>query len=145
MKDIVKIAALNDAELEKIANDTSIEVPAELNAKAENVLLAAQVRSKGEENSHNRSRVWLYAASLAAAVAIVLIIWKPRPQEPKDTFTDPSEAYACLEEVMAKVGSVTEGCAYITDRAREVTLASINGSFSIINAIVSRHESEALK
>lgn len=62
---------------------------------AENVM-AEERRRKGAVR-------WSYVAGAAATVALLVTFLFRQPAMPEDTFTDPHEAYACVEQTLAAI------------------------------------------
>ena len=100
MKRIDDIEKTGFQELERIAADESVEVPAELEGRVRDTLTSAVLAGGGTQCKRSvrpaaRAFVSAVLAGAAAALAVVLAI---NMQEPKDTFDDPAQAYAQLEE-----------------------------------------------
>lgn len=100
MKRIDDIEKTGFQELERIAADESVEVPAELEGRVRDTLTSAVLAGGGTQCKRSvrpAARAFMPAvlAGAAAALAVVLAI---NMQEPKDTFDDPAQAYAQLEE-----------------------------------------------
>lgn len=62
---------------------------------AENVM-AEERRRKGAVR-------WSYVAGAAATAALLVTFLFRQPAMPEDTFTDPHEAYACVEQTLAAI------------------------------------------
>lgn len=100
MKRIDDIEKSEFQELERIAADESVEVPAELEGRVRDTLTSAVLAGRStpcKRSGRTAARAFVPAtlAGAAAALAVVLAI---NMQEPKDTFDDPAQAYAQLEE-----------------------------------------------
>lgn len=100
MKRIDDIEKSGFQELERIAADESVEVPAELEGRIRDTLTSAVLAggsTQGKRSGRQAARAFMPAAlaGAAAALAVVLAI---NMQEPKDTFDDPAQAYVQLEE-----------------------------------------------
>lgn len=100
MKRFEDFEKLSAADLERIAEDESIMVPAGLGHDIECTARTLQVLAGQEEpvSRHAQNRrmsVFSYGAAAAAAIAMLLTL---SLHEPKDTFDDPMLAYAQLEQ-----------------------------------------------
>ena len=105
MKKLEDIMNLSDSELEAIADDARIEVPEDLDAS---------IRSSLEAGRQRKSRKPLFSivggiCSVAAALAACLLVLN-RPgndlyAEPEDSFSDPAEAYAYLQNALGRIGT----------------------------------------
>ena len=97
------IERLSLEELQRMAEDPEIAVPEVLSSKLQEMACAASLVSKGTEALADkpgatapswRPNRWLWgvipAVTLAALAALLLL---HKPQQPKDTFADPTLAY----------------------------------------------------
>lgn len=112
MKRLEDIEKLSIKDLEQIASDESIKVPARLRHDITVTARALEMSSNEEKgldysasDSHRRYRKALRIISYpAAAVAIITIGIRLSFQDsittPKDTFNDPAMAYAQMEQVL---------------------------------------------
>ena len=123
MKRIEDIERLTDGELEKIALDESIPVPAGLKERLEASL---------EESPSLRSR-WITGLSVAAAAVIATVLLLPGSgsSELKDTFDDPYLAYAEVERTFNKI---SEKMSEAKDKTLEAA-STIEKPISIIRKI----------
>lgn len=129
MKDIEEITRLSDAELEAIAKDESIETPSDLHAKAQEAILAAAL---SPQKRTPKAVTSILAAAALVAAALILLIGRPQKQ-PQDSFTNPLQAYACVESVFTKINSNAQRCATATLRAEERVSASLDEAQSILS------------
>ncbi len=119
--------------LEAIADDETIKVPESLQERIESTLLAAQsIEQIKEEVTSKKTRTikWSPLIGVAAAAAVAgFVIFTPT--YPKDTFTDPEQAYAELEKTFAmmseKMGKGMELAAKV-----EEPVATVNSVLSKI-------------
>lgn len=134
MKTPADIEKLKLEELERMADDTSVEVPETLERKVTDALIAVEVlgestkRNSGE-SSHNSGEVErrhagrkilmlipAAAAAVVAAVAIGLNVYNAN-RTPVDTFSTPEEALACLEQTFSLIGSKTDKSLEVAEHA----------------------------
>ena len=112
-----ELEAADLATLEKIAADTSIEVPSDLGESIRIALDALEfIESSDEEpltvatapvrRFSPRRRALTWSLSAAAALALVAgIAFSLMGSQPKDTFSDPYLAYAQIEETFSLISS----------------------------------------
>lgn len=104
MKSIEDIQNMSLEALEAIADDVSVEAPASQNGRLEAALTAESLR----EDSRTRHTVyWAVSGALAAAAAGLAVVLSLQTQ-PKDTFTDPVQAYAELEKTFSYISRKVE-------------------------------------
>lgn len=101
MKSIEEIQNMSLESLEEIADGASVKAPVTLDGKVRSAMTAESVRN-GMGNS--RGILCVAAGVLAAAAASVAVVLSLPPQ-PKDTFTDPAQAYAELEKTFSYISS----------------------------------------
>ena len=135
MKRLEDIENLSILELDKIASDESIKVPAGLKHDITVTARALEMASKEEEEvkpvSNRRYRKILRMISYpAAAVAIVTIGMRISFQDsihtPKDTFDDPMMAYVQMEQVFGFISEKMNTGMDIADAAEPVIDKTIN-------------------
>jgi hypothetical protein len=134
MKRLEDIENLSILDLEKIASDESVKVPARLRHDIAVTARALEMASKEEEvkpASHKRYRRILRMISYpAAAVAIVTIGMRISFQDsihtPKDTFDDPMMAYVQMEQVFGFISEKMNTGMDIADVAEPVIDKTIN-------------------
>jgi hypothetical protein len=134
MKRLEDIENLSILDLEKIASDESVKVPARLRHDIAVTARALEMASKEEEvkpASHKRYRRILRMISYpAAAVAIVTIGMRISFQDsihtPKDTFDDPMMAYVQMEQVFGFISEKMNTGMDIADAAEPVIDKTIN-------------------
>lgn len=99
-------------DLERMASDDSIEVPAGLDAEIKETVAALSFMEELEEKpAAGNSRKWLPAVGAAASIALLIgagISINERMTRPADTFTDPYQAYAQLEQAFNMISSTME-------------------------------------
>jgi len=93
MKGLEEIEKLTELDLERIAQDESIEVPATLKHD-----ISVKARAL-EMTSHKRKRIAMFSYPAAAVAVIAIGMSLTFHTTPKDTFDDPHMAYAQIEEV----------------------------------------------
>lgn len=134
MKDISEIERLTPEDLERIASDESVRVPADLKASLEALAGAAKVledrptaagvipglaeKRLGRKSSARHSQAWRawYWAVPAVAAALVAAVLVFRSQ-PKDTFSDPYLAYAEVQKAFGQISEKGEAAAAIAGNA----------------------------
>lgn len=137
MKRLEDIESLSMLDLERIASDESIKVPATLKHDIAVTARALEMESKEEEEVreahvlHRRYRKILRMISYpAAAVAIVTIGMHISFQDsittPKDTFDDPRMAYAQMEQVLGFISEKMNTGMEIADAVEPVIGKTIN-------------------
>ena len=134
MKDINEIERLTPEDLERIASDESVRVPADLKASLEALAGASELLAEGpaaagvipglaEKRLGRKSsgrpsqglRAW-YLAVPAVAAALVAAVLVFRSQ-PKDTFSDPYLAYAEVQKAFGQISEKGEAAAAIAGNA----------------------------
>ena len=118
MKDINEIERLSPEDLERIASDESVRVPADLKASLEALAGAAELAESGrpEPTTARRPLFWAIPAVAAALVAAVLV-FRSVPKEPEDTFSDPYLAYAEVQKAFGQISQKGEAAATIAGNA----------------------------
>lgn len=108
-------------ELEAIALDSSIQVPDEF---GQSIRQGIDTLAFLEGASSSRPRRIWYAASIAASLALLVGIGlgvNGYMNRPKDTFSDPHQAYAMLEESFSLISSkMDKGVASLTHETEAV-------------------------
>ena len=107
MKTTADIEKITLAELEKMADDTSVEVPECLERKVTDAVLAAEVLGERPSVKKVLMLVPAAAAAIVAAVAIGFNVHNLY-RTPVDTFSTPEEAFACLEHTFSMIGKKTD-------------------------------------
>ena len=136
MKRLEDIENLSMLDLDRIASDKNIKVPASLKHDIAVTARALEMSSKEDEVKethmhHHRYRKILKMISYpAAAVAIVTIGMKLSFQDsiptPKDTFDDPRMAYIQMEQVFGFISEKMNTGMDIADAAEPVIDKTIN-------------------
>ena len=139
MKRLEDIENMSMLDLDRIASDESIKVPATLKHDISVTARALEMASKEEEEdepkektvSHRRYRKILRIISYpAAAVAIITIGMRLSFQDslttPKDTFDDPMMAYVQMEQVFGFISEKMNTGIDIADAAEPVIDKTIN-------------------
>ncbi len=101
MKTLDEITRLSAADLERTGADESIPVP-------ENLAIRLP-------ETERPSRLWPIAAAAALLVGVGVSGYLGARQ-PRDTYSDPYEAYAAVEKALVKVsGTVSKGTAALSE------------------------------
>ena len=134
MKDINEIERLTPEDLERIASDESVRVPADLKASLEALAGASELLDEGpaaagvipglaekrlgRKSSGRRSqgwRTWYWAVpAVAAALVAAVLVFR---SQPKDTFSDPYLAYAEVQKAFGQISEKGEAAAAIAGNA----------------------------
>ena len=105
MKRLKDMESLPFEELEKIAEDRSIETPEGLTERMEAAFAGLALEEQGrEDRTAGRGRKiggWSFAVVCAIAAAVVTVGSLRRNATPADTFDDPVLAYAQLERSLS--------------------------------------------
>ena len=136
MKRLEDIEKLSMLDLDRIASDESIKVPASLKHDIAVTARALEMSSKEDEvkethTHHHRYRKILKMISYpAAAVAVVTIglhlSFQDSIPTPKDTFDDPKMAYVQMEQVFGFISEKMNTGIDIADAAEPVIDKTIN-------------------
>ncbi len=98
MRTLDEITRLSARDLERIGADESIPVPEDL-----------EVRLPAPERTGRPARMWQIAAAAALLIGVGVSGYLGTRQ-PRDTFSDPYEAYAAVEKALGKLsGTVSKG------------------------------------
>lgn len=108
MKSVSEIEDLSMEELVRIADDTSVRVPQDLDEDIRKTVAALSLAE--EERDMRRAVTPFWVRPLAAAVSLGLLVAAGvailnTPEELQDTYSDPAAAYAMLEESLWKISS----------------------------------------
>ena len=120
MKDINEIERLTPEDLERIASDESVRVPADLKASLEALAGAAELVSEKDTPTavvrpSQGLRAWYWAApAVAAALVAAVLVFR---SQPKDTFSDPYLAYAEVQKAFGQISQKGEEAAAIAGNA----------------------------
>ena len=141
MKDISSIERLTPEELERIASDDSVRVPAELKASLEALAGAAELADSelsGQKSPEMTAtpdreqelrakkaffdgmflrRPLFWASAVAAALVAGVILFTAVPRQPQDTFSDPYLAYAEVQKTFDQISRRGEEAASIAGNA----------------------------
>ena len=134
MKKLEDIERLSALDLERIASDETIMVPASLKRDIAITARALEMASKEEDNTHGNTRTGkrlrkafsLIAYSAAAVALIVIGLHLSLPDTPKDTFDDPKMAYAQMEQVFGFISEKMNAGMDIANVAEPVFDKTIN-------------------
>ncbi|MBO7049608.1 MAG: hypothetical protein J6W42_03220 [Bacteroidaceae bacterium] len=137
MKRLEDIENLSISELERIASDESVKVPATLKHDIAVTARALEMASKEEEEakesglSRKRYRKILRMISYPAAAVAILTIgmhlsFQDSIRTPKDTFDDPMMAYVQMEQVFGFISEKMSTGMDIADAAEPVIDKTIN-------------------
>lgn len=131
MKRIEEVRNLNIGDLERIADDSSVEIPEGLDDR----VLSAIIASSADSTATRGRNIWKILPGVAAAgIAACLAIMFAMSDQPEDTFDDPRLAYAELEKAMSLISSKMERGMEIAAEAApaiEMTDRIINGKIEI--------------
>ena len=131
MKRIEEVRDLNIGDLERIADDSSVEIPEGLDDR----VLSAIIASSADSTAPRGRNIWKILPGVAAAgIAACLAIMFAMSDQPKDTFDDPRLAYAELERAMSLISSKMERGMEIAAEAApaiEMTDRIMNGKIEI--------------
>ena len=131
MKRIEEVRNLNIGDLERIADDSSVEIPEGLDDR----VLSAIIASSADITATRSRNIWKILPGVAAAgIAACLAIMFAMSDQPKDTFDDPRLAYAELERAMSLISSKMERGMEIAAEAApaiEMTDRIMNGKIEI--------------
>ncbi|MBR1570994.1 MAG: hypothetical protein IJ651_09720 [Bacteroidales bacterium] len=101
MKPLDEITRLSADDLERIGADESIPVPEDL-----------EVRLPAPDRP---ASVWPIAAAAALLIGVGVSGYLG-VRQPRDTFSDPYEAYAAVEKALGKMsGTISKGADYLTE------------------------------
>lgn len=118
MKDINEIERLTPEDLERIASDESVRVPADLKASLEALAGASELLDEGPAAASRHSqglRTWYWAVpAVAAALVAAVLVFR---SQPKDTFSDPYLAYAEVQKAFGQISEKGEAAAAIAGNA----------------------------
>ena len=118
MKDINEIERLTPEDLERIASDESVRVPADLKASLEALAGAAEMLDEKPAAAARPSqgwRAWYWAVpAVAAALVAAVLVFR---SQPKDTFSDPYLAYAEVQKAFGQISEKGEAAAAIAGNA----------------------------
>lgn len=129
-EEIGRIEKLELPELTKMADDTSINVPATLVSDIQSLVgdMAAADRILGNDRipvTHGKKKITVYLSGIAAGLIIVFGIsfMISKFSAPTDTFKDPQLAYAEVERVIhlisVKMSPAHETIRYTEDKIRQ--------------------------
>ena len=115
MKTLDEIRRLRAEDLERVALDDSIPVPAELSGRVQDAIGRKGTRSLAHTSARRYgASVFAVAASLTLFALGAWFLHQERT--PKDTFDDPLLAYAEVEKAFAKIaGTVSYGASKISE------------------------------
>ena len=118
MKDIGEIERLTPEDLERIASDESVRVPADLKASLEALAGASELLDEKPAAAVRPSqgwRAWYWAVpAVAAALVAAVLVFR---SQPKDTFSDPYLAYAEVQKAFGQISEKGEAAAAIAGNA----------------------------
>lgn len=133
------LKSYNEA-LERVANDDeTIEVPVELSARLSAAIDAWEINEKrhpAQEKKVRRfglSRIVGAVASVAILIAAGTVVLLNGSREPKDTFTDPVEAYEATQKALNLFANTMDRGMKGIDIADETHDKAINMALSSLN------------
>lgn len=106
MKTIDEIERISMEELERIASNKDICIPEELDDRISCTLTAAALHAQERPSVRTRHTIIGIAVSVAAAACLGIVLFKA--DQPKDTFTDPTQACAQLEQTFQYIQAKME-------------------------------------
>lgn len=128
MKSIREIEALGMEDLGRIAADTSIQVPVDLEEELRKTVAALSLAEEERETRRSVAHSWVRPLAAAASLGLLVAAGAAilnTPEELQDTYSDPAVAYAMLEESFGKISSkMNQGIAKAQEagyEAREIT------------------------
>ena len=133
MKSFNYIEETSFEELERLAEDKSVEVPAGIRENLENtVLAAAAIEELKPENGwwHRKSPLYAFAAVAACAILLVSL---PGARSPKDTYSSPEMAYAELEKTLNLIAEKMDNGMELSQQIQEEPINTINRIFEKLN------------
>ena len=133
MKKLEDIERLSALDLERIASDETIMVPATLKRDIAITARALEMASK-EDSTHGNTRTSkrlrkafsLISYSAAAVALIVIGLHLSFQDTPKDTFDDPKMAYVQMEQVLGFISEKMNAGMDIANEAEPVFDKTIN-------------------
>lgn len=134
MKSIREIENLSEADLERIAADTSVRVPEALDKDLRKTIAALSL--VGEESSEKHVRTMSWVRPLAAAASLGLLVAAGAsilntPDELQDTYSDPMAAYAQLEASLGRISSKMNDGISKAQEAREEAMEITNQALGL--------------
>lgn len=113
MKRLEEIENMSFEELERVADDATVQVPPRVAEAAKAGMMAAETARLGHRRTQPR-RTALYLAAAAVACALVVVTV---PTEPEDSFTDPELAYLQVERTMSLIAQKMDSGLTIAENA----------------------------
>ncbi|MBO4442350.1 MAG: hypothetical protein J5763_01880 [Bacteroidaceae bacterium] len=134
MKKLEDIERLSALDLERIASDETIMVPATLKRDIAITARALEMASKEEDSTRGNTRTSkrlrkafsLISYSAAAVALIVIGLHLSFQDTPKDTFDDPKMAYVQMEQVLGFISEKMNAGMDIANVAEPVFDKTIN-------------------
>ncbi len=131
MKKLEELERLDMLDLERIAQDQSIKVPATLKHDIAITARALEMATKEEETSATNRRSFRHRIAMfsypAAAVAVIAVgLTLTFRDIPKDTFDDPKLAYTQMEQVFGFISEKMNTGIAIADAAEPAFEKTIN-------------------
>lgn len=126
MKELDEIARLAPEELEEMANDTEIAVPADLEERLLGMSAAAEIIEADGLRRKGRRLAFTAAAASAAVLVTAGLYLTLSPKAPEDTFDDPYLAYAQVEKTLSYISSCMDRSMETVQNAGEATIGKSN-------------------
>lgn len=129
MKQIEEIERIGYEELERIASDNAVRVPAGLDGKIFRTAKTLEFMTgalTGDKQSGRRRRAILIPSAAAAAAAIIAVILSLSAKMPSDTYDDPAKALAGMEQTFTYISEKLNYGAAIASSAEPVFRKTIN-------------------
>ena len=114
MKDINEIEEMTTEALEAASKSDTVIIPSGLRKSLETALFAEELKNVQSNPKHKPFLIW-GPALVAAAAGLSVLFYVANT--PKDTFSDPEEAYAQLERTFRYMQSKAEMVNDITENA----------------------------
>lgn len=126
MKELDEIARLAPEELEEMANDTEIAVPADLEERLLGMSAAAEIIEADVLRRKGRRLAFTAAAASAAVLVTAGLYLTLSSKTPEDTFDDPYLAYAQVEKTLSYISSCMDRSMETVQNAGEATIGKSN-------------------
>ncbi|MBO7588397.1 MAG: hypothetical protein J6T18_03115 [Bacteroidaceae bacterium] len=130
MKQIEEIESIGYEELERIASDNAVRVPAGLDGKivrtAKTLEFMTGTLTCDKPSGRKKRRAILIPSAAAAAAAVIAVAFSLSAKAPSDTYDDPAMALAGLEQTFTYISEKLNYGAAIASSAEPVFRKTIN-------------------